>query len=117
MKIIIYSVNTGGYDNLNSPTVVDPNVRYILFTDNKYYRSDIWEVNHVDFIKEGLDNRKIARFIKINSHLVLPKHDVSIWVDNCYRTKFDNAQNVLNEISFNNSVMCYKHDVRNCIYE
>lgn len=117
MKIIIYSVNTGGYDNLNSPTVVDPNVRYILFTDNKYYRSDIWEVNHVDFIKEGLDNRKIARFIKINPHLVLPKHDVSIWVDNCYRTKFDNAQNVLNEISFNNSVMCYKHDVRNCIYE
>lgn len=117
MKIVIYSVNTGGYDNLNSPTVVDPNVRYILFTDNKYYRSDIWEVNHVDFIKEGLDNRKIARFIKINPHLVLPEHDVSIWVDNCYRTKFNNAQNVLNEISFNNLVMCYKHDVRNCIYE
>jgi hypothetical protein len=117
MKIVVYSVNTGGYDNLNSPSVVDPNIRYILFTDNKYYRSDIWEVNHVDFVEKGFDNRKIARFIKINPHLVLPEHDVSIWVDNCYRTKFNNAQNVLNEISFNDSVMCFKHDARNCIYE
>ena len=41
-KIIVYSVNTGGYDELRSPDVYDPNIRYILFTDNKYFKSDVW---------------------------------------------------------------------------
>ena len=117
MKIIVYSVNTGGYDTLTNPDVHDPSVRYILFTDNKYFKSNVWEVNHVDFIDQSLDNRKKARYVKLNPHIVLPKHDVSIWVDNCYRPRFDNAKNLLEEISFNNSIMSYKHDVRNCIYQ
>ena len=69
-KIIVYSVNTGGYDELRSPDVYDPNIRYILFTDNKYLKSSVWEVNHVAFIDIELDNRKKARYIKINPHLV-----------------------------------------------
>ena len=50
MKIVVYSVSTGGYDELKTPKVYDPNIRYILFTDNKYFKSDVWEVNHIDFI-------------------------------------------------------------------
>lgn len=116
-KIIVYSVNTGGYDELRSPDVYDPNIRYILFTDNKYFKSNIWEVNHVDFVDSKLDNRRKARYIKINPHLVLPNHDISIWVDNCYKPKFNNAEEFLKEIGFfNNNIMSYKHDVRQCIY-
>ena len=116
-KIIVYSVNTGGYDELRSPDVYDPNIRYILFTDNKYFKSDVWEVNHIDFVDSKLDNRKKARYIKINPHLVLPNHDISIWVDHCYKPKFNNAEEFLKEIGFfNNNIMSYKHDVRQCIY-
>lgn len=117
MKIIVYSVNTGGYDEFRTPTIYDPNVRYILFTDNKYYKSDVWEVNHIDFLDSSLDNRRKARFIKINPHLVLPNHDISIWIDHCYKPKFNNAKSVINEIGFNDSIMSYRHDVRNCIYD
>ena len=116
-KIIVYSVNTGGYDELRSPDVYDPNIRYILFTDNKYFKSDVWEVNHIDFVDSKLDNRKKARYIKINPHLVLPNHDISIWVDHCYKPRFNNAEEFLKEIGFfNNNIMSYKHDVRQCIY-
>jgi hypothetical protein len=116
-KIIVYSVNTGGYDELRSPDVYDPNIRYILFTDNKYFKSSVWEVNHIDFVDSKLDNRKKARYIKINPHLVLPNHDISIWVDHCYKPRFNNAEEFLKEIGFfNNNIMSYKHDVRQCIY-
>lgn len=116
-KIIVYSVNTGGYDELRTPDVYDPNIRYILFTDNKYFKSDVWEVNHIDFVDNKLDNRRKARYIKINPHLVLPNHDISIWVDHCYKPKFNNAEEFLTEIGFfNNNIMSYKHDVRQCIY-
>jgi hypothetical protein len=116
-KIIVYSVNTGGYDELRSPDVYDPNIRYILFTDNKYFKSDVWEVNHIDFVDSKLDNRRQARYIKINPHLVLPNHDISIWVDHCYKPRFNNAEEFLKEIGFfNNNIMSYKHDVRQCIY-
>jgi len=117
MKIIVYSVNTGGYDEFRNPEVYDPNIRYILFTDNKYFKSNIWEVCHIDFITEDLDNRKKARYIKTNPHKVLPQHDVSIWIDHCYKPRFNNAETLLKQIKFNNTVMSYKHDVRNCIYD
>jgi hypothetical protein len=117
LKIIVYSVSTGGYDELRTPIVFDPNIRYILFTDNKYFKSDVWEVNHIDFIDNNLDNRRKARYLKLNPHLVLPNHDISIWIDHCYIPRFNNAQELLTEINFfDTNIMCYKHDVRQCIY-
>lgn len=119
MKVIVYSVNIGGYDDLWTPDVFDENVRYILFTDNKYFKSDVWEVNHIDFLSnENLDNRGKSRYIKTNPHKILPKHDISIWVDNCFKFKFNNVQDMLDDIGFmDKQIMCYKHEVRNCLYE
>lgn len=116
MKIIVYSVNTGGYDDLKTPEIVDPNVRYILFTDNKYFKSNVWEVNHTNFITNIKDSRRIARFIKINSHLVLPNHDVSIWIDHCYMPKTNNFSKLLSDNVFSH-IMCYRHNARKCIYD
>ena len=119
MKIIVYSVNIGGYDMLWTPKNYDKNTRYILFTDNKYFKSNVWEVNHIDFLNnQKIDDRHKARYIKTNPHLVLPSHDVSIWVDNCFKFKFNNSENLLNQIHFKqHDIMLFKHDVRNCIYD
>lgn len=119
-KIIVYSVNTGGYDELRTPKIYDPNpnVRYILFTDNKYFKSNVWEVYHTDFLDWLPNNRRRARYIKTNPHLILPNHDISIWIDHCYRHRFNDVNSMLNEIRFENEqIMCYNHDVRNCIYD
>ena len=117
MKYIVYSTNIGGYDLFNKPSVYDKNIRYILFTDNKHFRSDVWEVQHIDFLPE-MSNRKKARYIKINPHLVLPKHDVSIWIDHCFKPKFDNINTLIKNIGFiDKDIMIYKHSWRNCTYD
>ena len=117
MSIVIYSANINDYDIHLPLEYYDKKVRYILFTDNKYLKSKIWEINHIDFLDSKLDPRKKARFLKLNPHKVLPKHDISIWIDSCYRPKFIDVKKMLDEINFNESVMCYKHNERNCIYE
>lgn len=61
MKIIIYTINIGGYDIFVDPKNYDKDVRYILFTDNKYVKSNVWEICHVDFIDKSFDNRKKAQ--------------------------------------------------------
>lgn len=115
MKNIIYSVNIGGYDYFNNPKNFDPNIRYILFTDNKYFKSDVWEVNHVDFLK-GFSDRKKSRYIKLNPHKVLPNHDVSLWLDHNFTPNIINFENFLNKINFKNfDIMLYKHRFRNCL--
>ena len=117
MNFIIYSANIGGYDQFNTPTIIDKSARYILFTDNKYFKSKIWEIYHIDFIDKNLDNRKKARYIKTNPHLVLPNHEINIWIDHCYIPRFNDVNNLLKEINFNNNnIMCYRHNVRTCIY-
>jgi hypothetical protein len=118
-KIIVYSANIGGYDEFRIPIIYDPNIRYILFTDNKYFKSDVWEVNHVDFVNDKLDNRRKARYIKINPHIVLPNHDISIWVDHCFTPRFENVNSLINNIKFTNNtnIMIFNHSWRSCIYQ
>jgi len=115
---IIYSVNIGGYDNFNTPRLVDSNVRYILFTDNKIIKSKVWEIQHVDFLS-NLDNRKKARYIKLNPHKILPNHEVSLWVDHNLIPKIGNFKIFLKNIGWdsNKNIMAYKHRIRNCIYD
>lgn len=117
-KIIIYSVNINGYDELVTPKVFDPNVEYILFTDDPTFKSDVWNVKPVDFIDKNLDLRKRSRYVKLNPHKVLPPHDISIWVDHCFEPKISNVEQMLEEINFKASnVMNFKHPLRNCIYD
>jgi len=117
MKVIVYTANINSYDNFNNLAVEDPNVRYILFTDNKYYSSDVWEICHTDFIDKNLDSRRVARYLKTNPHKLLPNHDISIWIDYSNPPKFNDVSKMLREINFYKSdIMCYKHDERNCIF-
>jgi hypothetical protein len=119
MKIIVYSANIADYDYYYHPKNIDNNVKYYLFTDNKYFKSKSWNVlNTKDLNIDHLDPRKKARFIKVNSHKVLPEHDISIWLDHCFSFKINDIENMLNSLSFHNkNIMCYAHDERKCIYD
>lgn len=117
-KIVVYSVNVNGYDEIRTPREYDPNVKYILFTDDEDVKSDVWEIRPVDFLKNIKDLRKKARYVKVNSHLILPEHDVSIWVDSCFEPRFTDAKKMLDEIGLgNNNMMAYKHPLRNCLFD
>jgi len=118
METIIYSANIGGYDFFNEPKIYDKNARYILFTDNKYFRSKVWEICHIDFIDGSFDQRKKARFVKLQSNKILPKHDVSIWIDHNFTSKIEDTKKILQDLNFEEeNIMLYKHRLRKCIYE
>lgn len=118
IKVIVYSANIGGYDNFIDLKNYDPNVEYILFTDDTEFKSDVWEVKSVDFLTDTLDNRKKARYIKLNPHLVLPPHDISIWIDHCLEPRFEDVSELLKYLNFgNSSIMCFPHPERDCLYD
>lgn len=118
IKVIVYSANIGGYDNFIDLKNYDPNVEYILFTDDSEFKSDVWEVKSVDFLTDTLDNRKKARYIKLNPHLVLPPHDISIWIDHCLEPRFEDVSELLKYLNFgNSSIMCFPHPERDCLYD
>lgn len=78
-KIIIYTVNIGGYDKGHS---IDLPHECLYFTDQKTAPKG-WK--HM-LIKTG--GRKESRKLKINSHL-LPPHDISIYIDANLKTEKD----------------------------
>ena len=118
IKVIVYSANIGGYDNFISLNNYDPNVEYMLFTDDTEFKSDVWEVKSVDFLTDTLDNRKKARYIKLNPHLVLPPHDISIWIDHCLEPRFEDVSELLKYLNFgDSSIMCFPHPERDCLYD
>lgn len=90
MKVIVYTAlfadsnipleNVGKFFPFEHPK---DNVEYIAFTNRKDLKSEYWDVRYVE-LKES-SPRVDARFYKLNSHLVLPEHDFSIWMDSqCY---------------------------------
>ena len=119
LKIIVYSICINGYDTVKVPEIYDKNIDYILFSDDMSISPDVWKVVPIDFLKNtSIDDRKKSRYAKLNSHLVLPEHDISIWIDHSYIPKFNDVKKLLEDINFGNSnIMQYKHPKRNCLYD
>lgn len=117
-KVIVYSVNINGYDEIITPKEYDPSVRYILFTDNENAKSDVWEIVQVKPLNQTKDLRKKSRYYKTNPHLILPEHEISIYVDANLEPRFTDVKKMLEDIGMDkNNVMSYKHPERNCIFE
>lgn len=118
-KIIVYTANIGHYDKVRDPLYKDPNVQYILFTDDKNLTSKIWDVRYVDYCA-SIDNdlQRVARYFKLCPDKVLPKHDISIWVDGKYEINLHNVKQFI-ERNLVHDIACYTHHNgnRDCIYQ
>ena len=77
--IVVYTVLTGDYDNVNEILFREKNVDYILFTNNKKIKSKTWRVVYLD---SKLDDVLLSREVKILPHKYLSnKYTVSIYID------------------------------------
>lgn len=74
---IVYTVCTGGYDTVEAPRFLEPNTRYIAFTDLEKIKG--WEVIPWN------GGRRESREPKILAHKYLPEHDESLYIDACIR--------------------------------
>jgi len=110
-KIIVYSAIFGGYDRLREVEVVDPNVKYILFTDSPNLKSKTWDIQ---LVSQQRNSRLYARSAKINNAIITADCDYYIWIDARFSPRCSNWLELCQQVE---GVMCYRHDVRDCIYE
>lgn len=114
-KIIVYTVNIGGYEDVKEPTVIDPSVEYILFTDDKDLVSKHWKI--IQLTDSLADPRRTSRLPKILAHKYLPEHDISVYIDSSLEIITTNVRKMVSECMEGHDIALYKHYKRKCVYD
>ena len=115
MKIALYSVNVGGYDRPLEPEdssyLGDTDV--FMFTDTPF-ESSVWKMKELPKIVE--DERKTSRYPKINSHIVLPDYDYTIYFDsNMFINK--SPEFYIEKFLQDKDIALHNNPYRSCLYE
>lgn len=113
--IIVYTCNFGRYESVKPPVVVEPDIRYILFTDDPSLRSDVWEIRILE--SETGNPRRESRRAKIQPHVYLPTHDISIYIDSSLELKYHNVRKMVDIAMEGDDAAIYRHYKRDCVYE
>jgi len=113
--IIVYTCNFGRYESVKAPVVVEPDIRYILFTDDPTLRSDVWEIRVLE--SETGNPRRESRRAKIQPHVYLPTHDISVYIDSSLELKHHNVRKMVDAAMEGNDAAIYRHYKRTCVYE
>jgi len=119
-NIAIYTCNFNNYDDFHEPSYIDSKVDYYYFTDTNY-KSTKFNIRKIDFNNFSSCPQRAARYVKINSHIVLPQYEYTIWVDSSFIINFTNTEEFIKKALANKQIACYKHGSINsfqtCIYD
>ncbi len=116
-KIVVYTCITGNYDEVLDPMYKKNNISYVLFTNNKSLKSNVWEVRDIpEYLKELKNNVLINRYIKIKPHEIFKDYDYSIYIDGNIRIISD-ISGFVSTINKKSGLSFHRHRARNCIYE
>lgn len=114
-KIIVYSCIIGDYDGLKTPQYVSDDIKYVCFTDNKKIVSDVWNIVYIEQ-NYGLDNIRLARYIKLFPDIFLEDEGTSVWVDAKYEIR-DDLRDYIKMYGGEEKILCFPHPERDCIYQ
>lgn len=116
-QFVVYTVQTGGYDRVQQPLVIDERFDYILFTDSDEEKEiGVWEVRKIPYSNEDLT--RLSRYPKMHPHELLCEYKASLYID-------ANIQ-IIGANIYDRVVQCYeegfewagiKHPFRDCIYD
>lgn len=111
--ITVYTCITDGFgDILYDPLIVEDGIEYFCFT-NKDIKSNVYKILPLPY---NLDNdRRNSRFPKINSHIVFPQSEVTIWHDGVYQIK--SIKSLLKSLKSDWSFCTFKHSSRKSVTE
>ena len=111
--LIVYTAIFGDYDELKDPLTIDKDVDYVCFTDSDKIKSNVWNVIKVKYLYR--DPRRTARLLKVLPHKIFNRHKINLWVDAAFLIK-GSVKNFC-ERFYSNSLSCFAHNERNCIYK
>ncbi len=81
-KYVIYSVLTGGYENILQPIVVDKRFDYVLFSND--YNEEVigvWKIRPIPHVVNKSDNKRLSRYPKSHPEIMLPEYKASLYID------------------------------------
>lgn len=113
INLVIYTAIFGNYDILKPPKIINPDVKYICFTD-KIIECPPWEIVVVN--PEFQDSRRENRKYKILSHKYFPGFEYSIYIDGNFIMMRDLSKYVKKWLD-NNDIAVLKHPKRRCLYD
>ncbi len=115
MSIAVYTAIAQGFDNLRPPLVIEPNVRYICFTDSPLLPDCApWEFRPLVDIGHPA---RMSRVPKILPHLMLPESfDYSIWHDANFQLSMKPSE-IVGTLLRNHDWAAHVHPARDCVYK
>lgn len=113
-KIVVYTAIMGDCDNLKDPEVIDDDITYVCFTNNRKLKSDVWNIEY-DNSSES-DNRWLAKCYKLFPNRFFKEYDISVWVDGKFQIS-GSFKNYIEQYGRTQSMLLFPHFYRNCIYE
>lgn len=115
LKIVVYTVNTGKYDNIQI-FKYDKNIDYVIFTDLEI-ESEFWEKRKIPNEIKQLDSLSQARYIKLHPHLLFPDYQYSVFIDGNIKILKDIKPLLYSMIYCNKVIASHIHQSRDCIYD
>jgi hypothetical protein len=113
-RVVVYTCITGGYDELTAPAHADPEIDYVCFSDGETSPVAPWRMIDVRHLAMTAKDRN--RYVKMHPHLVLPEHDVSIYVDGSIRIVGNLRPFLASCDSRIENILLYDHPERSCAY-
>lgn len=116
-KIAVYACVTGGYDAVEIPKLMFPNIDYILFTDDVSKKYPVWDVRPLPEASQKQPNNTLkSRYCKMHPQIVGEQYDYAFFIDGniCI---YSNITNMINAVNAQTGLAIHRHSVRNCIYE
>lgn len=127
--VTVYSCITGNFDKAElairrSGALAESNVSYVLFSDSATgtikAKDTTWDVRPLQYTASLPCNRRRSRWHKLNSHVLFPDSDFTLWIDGSQQFK-DGVQPYLQLIkpllSSPLDLHTFKHPDRTCIYQ
>ena len=114
-KGCIYTVMTGGYDDVLPPLYRDSDLDYFLFTDACGFSADGWNIVTISN-SDNLDARRFSRLPKILPYDYLKGYDFALYIDANIQITGD-IRELISTYSTGESMLCLNHHVSTDIYE
>lgn len=116
LKICVYTVVFGDYDDVKTPIIIDKNLNidYVCFTDKKDLKDTVFKMRYINRTKNA--SRK-AREIKIKGHKYLKGYDLLIWMDGSMRIIGSLKELIEPFVVCNYDIAMIKHWTRECLYD
>ena len=114
-RLAVYTSLIGDYDELQTPLIVEPGCDYFCITDNPNLKSAFWTIIHVEN-KEGLDNVRFQRKMKLMPHLFFPQYEHSLYVDTSILIR-GSVWDWIERNTTGKPWLAFLHPERDCVYQ